>query len=312
MDDGTLSSANLTGIEWRFTEWLGANGGLRADNVLEYFSLSPFWDPTSNNAVLKMQTQFNELQAAQLDLKKMTGVEFAVVHERWPTLFIIRKQRRRSPNEVIPLATYYILNGNIYQSPDLYSVVSNRLLISLHHLSQAFDETYRHATFHPSEHYSWKDCTTEAAPKPDTTETDDDPFTDPRLLHNPDYNQFRSSFRESLMTATTKLDAIRRRNEQAGPAAAATTMTAVSSSAAKLADKNPAASVGTTPKPSTPLVSHLNRTPISSLATPKTDPTLKRKKKLDADSVSQQTGSVQKKRKKASVSAKPPITLNQG
>ncbi|KAJ1910039.1 Mediator of RNA polymerase II transcription subunit 6 [Tieghemiomyces parasiticus] len=294
MDDGTLSSANLTGIEWRFTEWLGANGGLRADNVLEYFSLSPFWDPTSNNAVLKMQTQFNELQAAQLDLKKMTGVEFAVVHERWPTLFIIRKQRRRSPNEVIPLATYYILNGNIYQSPDLYSVVSNRL---------AFDETYRHARFHPSEHYSWKDCTMEPAPKPDATETDDDPFTDPRLLHNPDYNQFRSSFRESLMTATTKLDAIRRRIEQAGPAAAATTMTAVSSSAAKLADKNPAASVGTTPKPSTPLlISFPLKSPLRRL----------RKKKLDADSVSQQTGSVQKKRKKASVSAKPPITLNQG
>ncbi|KAJ1962545.1 Mediator of RNA polymerase II transcription subunit 6, partial [Dimargaris xerosporica] len=127
MADNAPAASNLTGIEWRFTEWLTANGGLRPDNIMEYFSLSPFWDPTSNNAVLKMQTQFNELQTAQLDLKKMTGIEFAVVHEKWPTLFIIRKQRRRSPSEVVPLATFYIINGNIYQSPDLHSVVSNRL-----------------------------------------------------------------------------------------------------------------------------------------------------------------------------------------
>ncbi|RKP36953.1 mediator complex, subunit Med6, partial [Dimargaris cristalligena] len=150
-------TTNLTDIEWRFTEWLGANGGLRPDNVLEYFSLSPFWDPTSNNAVLKMQTQFNELQTAQLDLKKMTGIEFAVVHEKWPTLFIIRKQRRKSPNEVIPLATYYIINGNIYQSPDLYSLISSRLLISLFHTHSAFEEVTKYAHFHPAEGYSWKE-----------------------------------------------------------------------------------------------------------------------------------------------------------
>ncbi|KAJ1659207.1 Mediator of RNA polymerase II transcription subunit 6, partial [Dispira simplex] len=106
--DSTTSP--LTHLEWRHTEWLVANGGLRSDNVLQYFSESPFWDTTSNNAVLKMQTQFNELQTAQLDLKQMTGLEFAVVHERLPTLFVIRKQRRRSPTEVTPLATYYILN----------------------------------------------------------------------------------------------------------------------------------------------------------------------------------------------------------
>ncbi|KAJ1719040.1 Mediator of RNA polymerase II transcription subunit 6, partial [Coemansia biformis] len=52
-------------------------GGLRPDNVLEYFSQSPFWDSSSNNAVLKMQTRFNDLQQASYDLKNMVGVEFA-------------------------------------------------------------------------------------------------------------------------------------------------------------------------------------------------------------------------------------------
>ncbi len=36
-------------------------GGLNPDNVLDYFALSPFWDPECNNAVLKMQTKFNNL-----------------------------------------------------------------------------------------------------------------------------------------------------------------------------------------------------------------------------------------------------------
>jgi hypothetical protein len=32
---------------------------------------------------------------------EMTGVEFALVHDRFPTLFVIQKQRRRSPQEGI-------------------------------------------------------------------------------------------------------------------------------------------------------------------------------------------------------------------
>lgn len=36
-------------------------GGLNPENVLDYFALSPFWDPECNNAVLRMQTQFNNL-----------------------------------------------------------------------------------------------------------------------------------------------------------------------------------------------------------------------------------------------------------
>ncbi|KAJ2809901.1 Mediator of RNA polymerase II transcription subunit 6, partial [Coemansia furcata] len=70
-------SKELTAIEWRSDQWLFQFGGLRPDNVLEYFSQSPFWDPSSNNAVLKMQTQFNDLQHSSYDLKSMVGVEFA-------------------------------------------------------------------------------------------------------------------------------------------------------------------------------------------------------------------------------------------
>jgi mediator of RNA polymerase II transcription subunit 6 len=35
---------------------------------MDYFSLSPFWDPNSNNAVIKMQTTNNSIDQANMDL----------------------------------------------------------------------------------------------------------------------------------------------------------------------------------------------------------------------------------------------------
>lgn len=36
-----------------------AFGALTPQSVLDYFAQSPFYDPTSNNAVLRMQTQYS-------------------------------------------------------------------------------------------------------------------------------------------------------------------------------------------------------------------------------------------------------------
>ncbi|KAJ2157600.1 Mediator of RNA polymerase II transcription subunit 6 [Coemansia sp. RSA 552] len=149
----------LTGIEWRSDQWIAQFGGLRPGNVLEYFSESPFWDPTSNNAVLKMQTQFNELQHASYDLKNMVGIEFAVTHQEPPTLFVITKFRRSSPTKVTPITVYYILDGNAYEAPSLYSIVSTRMLSSIKQMKDAFEVARSHAEFHPSTGYSWKETT---------------------------------------------------------------------------------------------------------------------------------------------------------
>ncbi|KAJ1962308.1 Mediator of RNA polymerase II transcription subunit 6 [Dispira parvispora] len=272
---GDSTTSSLTHLEWRYTEWLVAHGGLRPDNVLDYFSESPFWDPTSNNAVLKMQTQFNELQAAQLDLKQMTGLEFAVVHERLPSLFVIRKQRRRSPTEVTPLATYYILNGNIYQSPDLYSVVSNRLLISLHQLTQAFHETRQYVKFHPMAGYTWK------APSPDQSgsapETAQDESTaNLRLQASREYHQVQRLFRHTLATAATKQTDLLRRQE------------------GEALQQSP--TMGP-PAPSGSVESGMG-TPASKSPGLGGDPSLKRKKQMGTQSDSSKLASAQKKRKK--------------
>lgn len=50
---------SLSHLQWRATEWLLAFGPLRAEIVLDYFCLSPFFDRTSNNASLRMQMQFS-------------------------------------------------------------------------------------------------------------------------------------------------------------------------------------------------------------------------------------------------------------
>ncbi|KAG7450216.1 MED6-domain-containing protein [Guyanagaster necrorhizus] len=122
-------------------EWIQANGPLTSENVFEYFTTSMFYDKQSNNQVLRMQTMhtgattMNEAE----ELKRFTGVEFAVVHAQPPSFFIIQKRERHSPEEVTPLSAYFIINNRIYQSPDLYTVLSNRLLTSLTSLQASLD-----------------------------------------------------------------------------------------------------------------------------------------------------------------------------
>ncbi|KAG0317833.1 Mediator of RNA polymerase II transcription subunit 6 [Podila horticola] len=123
---GSEAKVDLMNIEWRFQEWLMGMGGLNPENVLDYFALSPFWDPECNNAVLRMQTQFNNLGEMKQRLSEMTGVEFALVLDRYPHLFVIQKQRRKNAQEVKPMAIYYVLHGNIFQCPDLQTVLSNQ------------------------------------------------------------------------------------------------------------------------------------------------------------------------------------------
>ncbi|KAI8332566.1 mediator complex, subunit Med6 [Chlamydoabsidia padenii] len=125
---------DLTSVEWRDTNWLERVGGFQNQHmVLEYFAMSPFWDRQSNNQILSMQTQYNDLrqshEATVEALRKMTGVEFAITHEQ-PPVWVIQKRYRRgpAPDDVNPISTYYIMGANIYQSPTIYSVIANRLV----------------------------------------------------------------------------------------------------------------------------------------------------------------------------------------
>ncbi|KAL0071230.1 Mediator of RNA polymerase II transcription subunit 6 [Marasmius tenuissimus] len=123
-----------------------ANGPLSTENVFEYFTTSMFYDKQSNNQVLRMQTIHTGMPLVNEaeELKRFTGVEFAVVHAQPPSLFIIHKRERMSPEEVKPLAAYFIMNNRIYQSPDIYTVLSNRLLTSLNSIQTSLETLRRH------------------------------------------------------------------------------------------------------------------------------------------------------------------------
>jgi len=45
-----------------------------------------------------------------------------------PHLFVIRKQKRDGPEKVTPMLTYYILDGSIYQAPQLCNVFAARIV----------------------------------------------------------------------------------------------------------------------------------------------------------------------------------------
>ncbi|KAG0296942.1 Mediator of RNA polymerase II transcription subunit 6 [Linnemannia gamsii] len=151
-----MTDTNLLNVEWRFHEWIMGVGGLNPDNVLDYFAQSPFWDPSCNNAIIRMQTQFNNLGEMTQKLRDQTGLEFALIHERYPTLFIIQKQERKGPDYVLPMDIYYVLNGSIYMNPDVQTLLSNRVLGSLFYVESAFNEARTMTEFHPSTGYHWK------------------------------------------------------------------------------------------------------------------------------------------------------------
>ncbi|THH09885.1 hypothetical protein EW145_g1721 [Phellinidium pouzarii] len=135
-----------------------ANGPLSTENVFDYFATSMFYDKQSNNQVLRMQTMHSGqpiLNEAE-ELKRFTGIEFALVHAQPPSLFIIHKRERFSPEEVRPLAAYFIMNSRIYQCPDLYTVLSNRLLTSLNSLQSSLDVLRTHRPdFTPRTGFVW-------------------------------------------------------------------------------------------------------------------------------------------------------------
>jgi hypothetical protein len=137
------------GVSFRDAAYLQRNV-LSLHNVLDYFALSEFYDRTCNNALCVMQ---------RVDLSQMvnmTGVEYVVFHAHEPSsLFVVRKQRRSSPELAEHLLTYYIINGTVFQAPSLGAVLSSRILKSLHYARRALRSVEQHSTFSTTHGYTW-------------------------------------------------------------------------------------------------------------------------------------------------------------
>ncbi|XP_011626778.1 mediator of RNA polymerase II transcription subunit 6 [Amborella trichopoda] len=125
---------DMTGICFRDQLWLNTYP-LDRNLVFDYFALSPFYDWTCNNEQLRMRS-IHPLDISQLS--KMTGIEYMLNEVMEPHLFVFRKQKRDGPEKVTPMLTYYILDGSIYQAPQLSNVFASRIARALHHISKAF------------------------------------------------------------------------------------------------------------------------------------------------------------------------------
>ncbi|KAF3780393.1 Mediator of RNA polymerase II transcription subunit 6 [Nymphaea thermarum] len=153
---------DMTGICFRDQLWLNTFP-LDRNLVFDYFALSPFYDWSCNNEQLRMRS-IHPLDPSQLTLvpltpplhtlppiplppflyflltvlRNMTGTEYVLSEVLEPHLFVIRKQKRDSPEKVTPMLSYYILDGSIYQAPQLCNVFSSRIARALYHIQKAF------------------------------------------------------------------------------------------------------------------------------------------------------------------------------
>lgn len=137
-----------SGNSWRWTAWL-EQYPLNKSTVLDYFKHSDFYDRSCNNEVLAMQQQQQHLYDPSR-IRMMRGIEYEVDNSiPSPTYFLIRKQLRKSPEDVQVLALYYILGpqagpgvGTVFPLPSVHRVLKTGLACFTYYLGQALSSLH--------------------------------------------------------------------------------------------------------------------------------------------------------------------------
>lgn len=161
----------LDEIVWADPVYAQECQGIHENSILFYFQASPFFDQTSNNAVLFSQAQYNERlfsviatrKAFEDRLRSMSGLEFMIAQEpaemtpgTGTGVWVIRKQNRRkslNPNEedeITVLATYFVVGLNVYMAPSVGDILSTRLLSITVSMKQLVETIYSVTKFTPA------------------------------------------------------------------------------------------------------------------------------------------------------------------
>ncbi|KAL3479468.1 MED6 mediator subfamily complex component-domain-containing protein [Aspergillus californicus] len=178
----TQDPSSMEEILWRSPSHVQMMGGyLHSNNILFYFAESPFFDATSNNASLAIQANYNEAfrhfvetrEAFEGRLKTMQGLEFIVAYDPLQAaagsnaqfthepsnVWVIRKQMRRKrasyEDEVVVLATFFLVGDCIYMAPSVASVVGNRILSAVTSLTSLLKTASTLPIFTPSHGHTY-------------------------------------------------------------------------------------------------------------------------------------------------------------
>lgn len=165
----------LDEIQWHHPQMADSMQGIHSNSVLFYFAESPFFDKTSNNAVIANQAMFNPAmyqyiqtrEAFEGRLQTMSGVEFIVAEQpaqmapgTGTGVWVIRKQtRRKQPgeeDEIIVHSSYYVVGYNIYMAPTLADVLSFRMATITNSLRKCFPAADEVRTWSPVQGHTYK------------------------------------------------------------------------------------------------------------------------------------------------------------
>ncbi|CAM1508198.1 Fc.00g050460.m01.CDS01 [Cosmosporella sp. VM-42] len=163
------SDPPLDEIQWRAPPLLASMGGLHSNTILFYFAESPFFERTSNNAIIMSQAMNNMAmyhfittrEAFEGRLKTMSGLEFIVGEEPMETgpgagtgVWVIRKQTRRKryddDDEITLHSSYFVVGDNIYMAPTLGDILASRIMTISSVIAQGLPAAERIRKWRPS------------------------------------------------------------------------------------------------------------------------------------------------------------------
>lgn len=107
INDEAFQHIDLYGCSFIDGEFLA--NGLSEENALDYFKRSPFY---SDNPSFSYEPVFNNQIA-----------DFFKIIKKWTH----KESEEENKEEVV--AVYYVVRGNIFQCPDLYSLLKYRMVV---------------------------------------------------------------------------------------------------------------------------------------------------------------------------------------
>ncbi|KAI4290812.1 mediator of RNA polymerase II transcription subunit 6 [Pancytospora philotis] len=109
---------------------------LTADNAIEYFASSTFYDKRCTNEILRMQSQFSAIDTRD-KLHTIVGFYYALEHAAQDLFVIAKKEYTGAATRTLQL--YYCLHGYIYVAPTTRALSESRMIGALVHINEALD-----------------------------------------------------------------------------------------------------------------------------------------------------------------------------